>query len=135
MVASLLFTPAKVRPIRRDICWGLCAGGAIAANNASLVTIITSTFTSNVAENGGAIFIEEVGLPLPCQCQSLSDLPVTLWVSKIWQNITTSERSLQVQCGKATVNDNTFTKNKATRSGGAVFQSKCSGENAYMLIC
>ena len=40
---------------------GTDAGGAIAANNASAITIITSTFTSNMAENGGAIFIEEVG--------------------------------------------------------------------------
>lgn len=40
-------------------------GGAIAVNNASLVTIITSTFTNNQAENGGAIFIEEVIFLLP----------------------------------------------------------------------
>jgi predicted outer membrane repeat protein len=32
------------------------------------------------------------------------------------------------QCGKAVVNDNTFTRNKATRSGGGIFQSKCSGK-------
>ncbi len=36
------------------------AGGAIAVNNASTVTIITSTFTKNAAENGGAVFIEQV---------------------------------------------------------------------------
>lgn len=36
------------------------AGGAIAVNNASTVTVITSTFTNNAAENGGAVFIEQV---------------------------------------------------------------------------
>lgn len=30
-------------------------------------------------------------------------------------------------CGKALVTDNTFAGNKANKSGGALFQSKCSG--------
>jgi predicted outer membrane repeat protein len=34
------------------------AGGAISARNASTVEIITSSFTENVAENGGAIYLE-----------------------------------------------------------------------------
>lgn len=30
-------------------------------------------------------------------------------------------------CGKAVVSDNTFARNRAGRSGGAIFQNKCSG--------
>ena len=37
------------------------AGGAIAVRNASTIQIITSAFTENVAENGGAVYLETCG--------------------------------------------------------------------------
>ena len=48
-----------------------------------------------------------------------ADVPLINEISKIWQNITTSERSLHVQCVKATVNDNTFTKVAWYTQGGS----------------
>ena len=43
------------------------AGGAIAVRNASTIQIITSAFTENVAENGGAVYLET------CRKASLAD--------------------------------------------------------------
>ena len=37
------------------------AGGAIAVRNASTIQIITCAFTENVAENGGAVYLETCG--------------------------------------------------------------------------
>ena len=44
--------------LRRPAC---AAGGAISANKASTVQIISSTFTENQAENGGAVYINVCG--------------------------------------------------------------------------
>lgn len=59
---------------------------------------------------------------------------VVVTSSTFTENVSENGGAIFVQdCGAATIADNTFTSNRANKSGGAVFQSKCSGKRSALL--